>query len=73
MFLIPANSSLAATSLTGMIWTPSFLPFGLYRNRLRKLPTPFDSFSALRMLSMSDWSCAGSLIYMMNPACEPLR
>ncbi|MDT4870037.1 hypothetical protein FQZ97_1050960 [compost metagenome] len=28
MFLIEPNSSLAATSLTGMSWMPSFLPLG---------------------------------------------
>ncbi len=32
MFLIEPNSSLAATSLTGMNWIPSFLPLGEYTN-----------------------------------------
>ncbi|KAB8180047.1 hypothetical protein FKV24_012705 [Lysobacter maris] len=50
--LIPRNSSFATTSLIGITCTPSFFPLGLYRNRLRKLPRPFESRTTFRMASM---------------------
>ncbi|MNG33048.1 hypothetical protein D3C84_1192000 [compost metagenome] len=40
MFLMAPKSSLAATSLIGISWMPSFFPPGAYMNRLRKLPGP---------------------------------
>ncbi|KCW99905.1 hypothetical protein DK27_21650 [Xanthomonas arboricola pv. pruni] len=72
MPLMPLNSSLAATSLTGISFRPSLLPPGEYRNRLRKLPGPLAPFMALRSASTSSWLCCGSVRYRMKPACEPL-
>ncbi|AIT51731.1 hypothetical protein SEEN554_22605 [Salmonella enterica subsp. enterica serovar Newport str. CVM 21554] len=71
-FLMFKNSSLAATSESGMIWIPSFLPLGEYINRLRKLPGPLALFIAWRMLFTSSWFCAASVMYMMKPAWLPL-
>src|SRR5450830_135449 len=59
--LMLKNSSLAATSDTGRIWMPSFLPFGAYMNRLRKFPGPLLSRMAWRRLSTS-WVLAAASV-----------
>src|SRR5450830_138853 len=60
--LILKNSSLAATSDTGRIWMPSFLPLGAYMKRLRKLPGPLLSRMAWRRLSTSCVLAAASVM-----------
>lgn len=43
-FLMFINSSFAFISLSKVIWMPSFFPFGLYVNRLRKVAKEFCAF-----------------------------